>query len=403
VRTFSRGSQECGLKSIGPRGAFIGGSCILAKSTLQQVCTDCGLRQILVRVAHMFFLLPRDYFLVVSVSVIPLRFSRDVSLTCHYTLLCLWTLKNSDDYYTSPTADNHAMIQLRASGPGYGAWAWAVNSRFEETMATYQDEKASVAGKPGGSEVLEALASIGAIANECKDQGLDGATFQERSQEQFDIVVRNRSLYRRTQVMYDKYLKKQFLRDLNGVIMIESSREPLSSVEVPLDLTDGLSERFNDLSWNNGVAVGKGMTSQESESFLHELCEPVSGWYLQIRVTQHRDEDDEDGEEVQPLYVEDRHTYPVEDEIIRVRIRNIALAAPSRVYPNPEFIDEHLLHEELVIKMFNDADTEIEAGSAKLNWEIKEVERTLEPGTICECRDNETQTCVLRIEIERKK
>ena len=136
---------------------------------------------------------------------------------------------------------------------------------------------------------------------------------------------------------------------------------------------------------------------------MHELCEPVSGWYLQIRVTQHRDEDDEDGEEVQPLYVEDRLTYPVEDEIIRVRIRNIALAAPSLVYPNLELIDERLLDKELVIKVFTDADTEIEAGSAKLNREIKEAERTLKPGMICECKDKETQTCVLRIEIERKK
>ena len=293
------------------------------------------------------------------------------------------------------------MIQLRESRAGYGAWAWAVNSIFQETMATYQDEKASVARKPGGSEVLEALASIDAIANECKDQGLDGATFQERSQEQFDIVVRNRSLYRRNQVMYDRYLKRQFLRDLNGVIMIDSSREPVSSPEVPLDLTDGLSERFNDLSWNNGVAVGRGMASQES-SFLHELFEPVNGWYLQVRVTQHRDEDDEDGDEVPPLFVKDRLTYPVEDEIIRVRIRNIALAAPSRVYPNPDFIDEHLLHEELVIKVFQDADTEIEAGNAKLDREITEVERMLTPGMICECKDKETQICVLRIEIERK-
>ena len=295
------------------------------------------------------------------------------------------------------------MLQLRESGSGYGAWAWAVNSRFRETMATYQYEKDSVAGKPGGSEVLEALASIDVIANECKDQGLDGATFQERSQEQFDIVVQKRVLYRRTQVVYDRCLTELFVRDLNGVATIDWSTEPLSSVEVPLDLTDGLTERFNDLSWNNGVALGKGMASQETTSFLHELCEPVSGWYLQIRVTQHRDEDDEDGEEVQPLYVEDRLTYPVEDEIIRVRIRNIALAAPSLVYPNLELIDERLLDKELVIKVFTDADTEIEAGSAKLNREIKEVERTLKPGMICECKDKETQTCVLRIEIERKK
>jgi len=278
--------------------------------------------------------------------------------------------------------------------------------RLQRTLANYKNIQDKAAGEPRGPEVLEALAAIDAIAQECNDQGLDGVIFEQRSQAHFDIIVQNRRVYRRNQMKYDRYLTRQFLADLNGVIMIDLRREPLSSVEsveVELDLTNGLAERFNELSWNNGVAVGKGTSSQETTSFLHELCKPVSGWYLQIRVTQHRDEDDEDGEEVLPLYVKDRHTYPVEDEIIRVRIRNIALAAPSRVYPNPEFIDEHLLHEELVIKMFNDADTEIEAGSAKLNWEIKEVERTLEPGTICECRDNETQTCVLRIEIERKK
>jgi len=53
--------------------------------------------------------------------------------------------------------------------------------------------------------------------------------------------------------------------------------------------------------------MGKGMDGQETPSFgLHQLFPPVNGWYLQIRVTQHRDEDDDDGEEVQPQYVEDR-------------------------------------------------------------------------------------------------
>jgi len=277
--------------------------------------------------------------------------------------------------------------------------------RLQRTLANYKNIQDKAAGEPRGPEVLEALAAIDAIAQECNDQGLDGVIFEQRSQAHFDFIVQNRRVYRRNQMKYDRYLTRQFLADLNGVIMIDLRREPLSSVEsveVELDLTNGLAERFNELSWNNGVAVGKGTSSQETTSFLHELCKPVSGWYLQIRVTQHRDEDDEDGEEVPPLFVEDRLTYPVEDEIIRVRIRNIAPAASSLVHPNPELIDECMLDEELVIKVFSDADTEIEAGSAKLNREIKEVERTLKPGMICECKDKETQTCVLRIEIERK-
>jgi len=139
------------------------------------------------------------------------------------------------------------------------------------------------------------------------------------------------------------------------------------------------------------------MAAQETPSFgLHQLFPPVNGWYLQIRVTQHYDEDDDDGEEVQPLYVEDRLTYPVtvDYEIIKVRICNIAVAS----YSNEDDF-ESSLDEELVIKVFESADKGNEVGRAKLNHETKAVMQTLKPGMICELEDKDTQICVLRIDL----
>ena len=236
------------------------------------------------------------------------------------------------------------------------------------------------------------MSEIDAIAEECKNQNIDGNVFAQRIQgrvDRFAQIIKLCRYFRRKSAE-----ASQFLYDVHAVIT-NLVPDPLHSFEVPLDLTDGLSERFDRLSWNDGVAVGKGMAAEGKSSFeLHQLFPPVNGWYLQIRVTQHRDEDDDHGEEVQPLHVEDRLVYPVEDEIIKVRIRNIAVASYSI---EDDF--ESSLDEELVIKVFESADKENEVGRAILNHEIKAITRTLKPGMICELEDKDTHNCVLRIDL----
>lgn len=269
-----------------------------------------------------------------------------------------------------------------------------LEEEFRQAMATYLREKRMAVG-----EVGKIFAEIDVIAQECKTHELDSATFEKKIQvkvarlKQIRIICA-KSLITSRQVMLH-------LHDIHVVItnaMISNHvREPCNSLEVPLELTDGLSARFNHLSWNDGVAVGKGMATDEETPFgLYELIPPVNGWYLQIRVTQHYDEDDDDGEEVQPLSTEDRLTYPVtvDYEIIKVRIRNIAVASYS--------IEDDLessLDEELVIKVFESAEKGNEVGRAKLNHETKAVMQTLKPGMICELEDKDTQICVLRIDL----
>ena len=303
--------------------------------------------------------------------------------------------------------DNNEIIQLRATGPEFGAWAYFHNSnpirpiindtiaaswpsleeQFRQAIVNYHYLKRTAVG-----EVCKIFSEIDAIAEECKNQNLDDAIFVQRIQgrvDRFAQIFKLCRYFRRKSAEASR-----FLDDVHAVIT-NLVPDPLHSFEVPLDLTDGLSERFDRLSWNDGVAVGKGMAAEGKSSLgLHQLFPPVNGWYLQIRVTQHRDEDDDDGEEVQPQYVEDRLTYPVEDEIIKVRIRNIAVASYS--------IEDDLessLDEELVIKVFESADKGNEVGRAILNHEIKAVTRTIKPGMICELEDKDTHNCVLRIDV----
>jgi len=92
-------------------------------------------------------------------------------------------------------------------------------------------------------------------------------------------------------------------------------------------------------------------------------------------------------------------TYKIDDLQIDHYIKS-QLGSVSSYFKPTAIEDEPLLDEELLIKVFERADIEKDLSSAKLNQQIKEVERTLKPGMICECEDKETQTCVLRIEIE---
>ena len=396
--------------------------------TLQQR-TDGGLRQGLVRLAHISYL-PLDFFC----KLVALLVSGNTFIDCWYvnTHVCQRTRAFVEaNECPLQTDDTHEILQLRETDPEYGAWAFFFNgnafatlfpavmavpfeTRFQQVMAKYQDLKKTVAGEPRGQDVLEALAAIDAIATECKNQGLLGAAFKDRIKGKVESIAKSRGLYRLNQRDCNRYMspqtaQAQYLVYVNEVLHL--NREPLSSVEVPLELTDGLSEQFKHLSWNNEIAVGRGLAahgnhyaSRTSTVGLHQLFPPVNGWLLQIRVTQHRNTKDQKGKEVTPKYEEGRIVYDVEDELIQVTIRNMALVARSTVYSNRELIDERLHDEELLIKVFEYADKENENGRATLGARVREkVTRTLKPGMICECQDKETQTCVVRIEIGRKK
>ena len=91
-------------------------------------------------------------------------------------------------------------------------------------------------------------------------------------------------------------------------------------------------------------------------------------------------------------------TYKIDDLQIDHYIKS-QLGFVSSYFKPTAIEDEPLLDEELFITVFERADTEKDVSRANLNDKIKEVERTLKPGMICECEDKETQTCVLRIEI----
>jgi len=73
------------------------------------------------------------------------------------------------------------MKQLRERDIEYGAWAWVVHSQFQETIVTYQCKKHTATSEPRNTKVMEALAAIDAIAKECKNHGLDGATLKKGS------------------------------------------------------------------------------------------------------------------------------------------------------------------------------------------------------------------------------